>query len=146
MFRLTLGAVLAATTIVSAASAQDTSTALGTVQAFYAERTPPRAGLAAHFVPDLAAAMETDLGGRQPLLAPDYRFDLGERPRGDFTFAEGESVNGASVTVEFSDGRVFVDLCRRADGQWRIADIKDPEDFWSTRGYMGLHLGQVQCE
>ncbi len=146
MFRLTFGAILAATTIASAAAAQDTSTAMGTVQAFYGQATPPRAGLASYFVPDLAAAMESDLARRDGILAPDYRFDLGEKPGGDMTFSEGESENGAGVTVEFDGGRVFVDLCRRGDGQWRIADIRDPEEFWGTRGYMGLHLGRVQCE
>ena len=96
--------------------------------------------------PTLAAAMEADLARRDGILAPDYRFDLGEKPRGDMTFTEGESGNGAGVTVEFDGGRVFVDLCRRNDGQWRIADIRDPEEFWGTRAYMGLHLGRVQCE
>lgn len=146
MFRLTLAAGLAALAAATAASAQDTSTALGTAQSFYGASTPPRTGLANYFVPDLAAAMEADLARRDGILAPDYRFDLGERPGGTLNFSEAESGNGAGVTVEFDGGRVFVDLCRRGDGQWRIADIRDPEEFWGTRAYMGLHLGRVQCE
>lgn len=147
MFRLTLGAALITAVLAGQAVAQDTSTPLATVQALYGDRQPPRTDLGRYFVPDLAEAMQSDLATRQPVLAGDYRFDLGSRPGGELTFAEGESPNGAGVTVGFSGGQsVFVDLCRRADGQWRVADIRDPEEFWSTRAYMQLHLGRVECE
>ncbi|WP_296819852.1 hypothetical protein [Brevundimonas sp.] len=146
MFRLTLAAALAALCAASGAQAQDTSSALGTVQSFYAASTPPRTGLADHFVPDLAAAMEADLARRDGILSPDYRFDLGERPDGDITFLESESPHGAAVTVNFSGGQVLVELCRRNDGQWRMVDIRDPDEFWGTRAYAGLHLGRVACE
>lgn len=121
-------------------------TAMDAVRTLYGLRAAPRTGLAQYFAPDIAEALERDLAQRMPAVSPDYRFDLPERPRGDVTFSEAEAANGAAVNVGFDGQEVVVELCRRRDGQWRVTDIRDPNEFWGTRAYLLLPGGHVRCD
>lgn len=146
MIRLTIGAAVGAILFAGAAQAQDASSPLTLVQGFYAEATPARTDLGRFFAPDIASALETDLASRQPFVSADYRFDMPEKPSGALSFEQIEAQQGAAVNVTVDGQIVQVELCRRNDGQWRITDIRDPNEVWSTRGYMQLHLGQVACQ
>jgi len=116
------------------------------LEAFYALPSAPRTGLDQHLAPDLAEALERDLAQRQPTVSSDYRFDLPERPSGALSFSEAPTERDAGFIVEFDGSRVLVEMCRRRDGQWRVTDIRDPDEFWGTRAYLLLPGGHVRCD
>lgn len=114
------------------------ASAIDVVRDLYGQSRAPRSDLTRFFTNELAAALEADLATRLPAVSADYRYDLPETPRGTPSFEPTDGASGAGVIVSFSEGRIMVELCRRDDGQWRIVDIRDPDEIWTTRAFLEL--------
>ncbi len=100
------------------------------VRRLYAQGADATAALPAVFTPDVAAAQAAaGLRGRR-----DWRYPGDDRPDfADLTFTgELHSDRTAGVRVQWGSWPrsrdVSYDLCRRPDGRWRVADVRQSGD------------------
>jgi len=117
------------------------------------ETTPEPEELDAYFTPDMAKAMRADMAREEVgVLSYDYRWNAQDF---EITSTAYEAVaagpDRGRVVVSFvsfgQSGKTTYDMCRRADGQWRIYDVRSNDaDDGSLRHQLGLKRGEVtQC-
>ena len=117
------------------------------------EMIPEGAAMDAYFAADISAAMKKDMAGDEVgAVSYDYRWNAQDFEVSDVsyqTIAVGDGRGRVVVTFRnFGDaGRTTYDMCRRADGQWRIYDVRSNDaDDGSLRHALGLKRGEVtQC-
>lgn len=106
--------------------------------------------VASFFATDIANAMAHDGSpGEVGAIDFDYRWNAQDTEISDVAYlAEATDADKAVVTVTFKNfddqGATFYDMCKRADGQWRILDVRSSEQPDGSVRHM-LKLGPADA-
>jgi len=114
------------------------------------EMIPEGAGMDAYFAADISEAMKKDMAGDEVgAVSYDYRWNAQDFEVSDVAYQTMGLADGTGrVVVTFKNfgefGTTLYDLCRRADGTWRIFDVRsNDQDDGSLRHALGLKRGEV---
>ena len=151
LLALAAAALLALTPLAQARAAEPRQLVI----ALYAERNLgfDAARSQAYFARDLDAAMRADVSRPDEVGALDFDYRYGAqdfRVTGLHVLEEIDHDQAKVVAVFKNFGRpesVEWLLCRRSDGDWRIADASSnsDKDPWDLRGMLRLSADQVSC-
>lgn len=113
------------------------------IQAFYLEPSIPTVDSQArlYFTEDMAVRV-VPVEGEEPVVDFDYRHDAQDSDLAALTVEElAAGPDGSTIIARFTNfGQIVMvayDLCRRADGQWRIVDVRGVTRSWSLRQIAG---------
>ena len=108
--------------------------------------------LAAYFARDLAAAIKAqNIPGELGAIDFDYRWNAQDAEITDVRYgAVADGRDGSVIRVTYANfgepGATTYHLCRRSDGEWRIAEVKSgPDPDASLRTLLGLTPEAGEC-
>lgn len=128
----------------AAAVADETASPVALIHALYADDVNPLApDTARRFFTDEFAAGLPAPEGEAGVINYDYRYLAQDTEITGFLIEEVASgPEGARVEARFENfgepTTIAWDLCRRADGQWRITNASNQEQNWSLRDSLEL--------
>ena len=126
------------------AVAEETATPIALIHALYADDVNPldAATVRRFFTDEFAAGLPAP-EGEAGVINYDYRYLAQDTEITAFLIEEVASgPEGARVEARFENfgepTTIAWDLCRRADGQWRITNASNREQGWSLRDSLEL--------